>query len=283
MDINFSYQKPDDPLHISHRKRDTKNAMPEYHTHVDHYEVYYLINGKRKYFINDKTYYVNPGNLVFINKGVLHRTFHVDDYEHERLLINFTGQLFESEKDTCSSLLQSVFNQTLIIQLNRHEQQEIEYILFKMIHEMQKGETGFDLFLKTLLIQLLISSVRYLNRNTADTQEFTGSVYHKMTDIIHYINKHYHTPDLTLDSVANEFFISSYYLSRIFKKATGFTYSEYLNHVRIQEAQRLLRESHMKVIDIAGKVGFNSLTHFGRVFKNHTRYTPSYYRKIHNN
>ncbi len=148
---------------------------------------------------------------------------------------------------------------------------------------MQKEEDCVDLFLKTLLIQLLISSVRYLNRNTADTQEFTGSVYHKMTDIIHYINKHYHTSELTLDSVADEFFISSYYLSRIFKKATGFTYSEYLNHVRIQEAQRLLRESEMKVIDIAGKVGFNSLTHFGRVFKNHTRYTPSYYRRIHNN
>ncbi|MCJ7839410.1 AraC family transcriptional regulator [Lederbergia sp. NSJ-179] len=281
MDINFSYKKPEDPLHISHRKRDTKDAMPEYHSHVDHYEVYYLMNGKRKYFIKDKTYHVNPGNLVFIHKGVLHRTFHVDDYEHERLLINFTDQFFAGEKESYASLLQSVFKQTLIIELNRHEQQEFEHILFTMIREMQIADEGFELYLKTLLLQLLISSVRFLNRNSAEVQEFTGSVYHKMTDIIHYINKHYSSSNLTLDSVAGQFFISSYYLSRIFKKATGFTYSEYLNHVRIQEAQRLLRESNMKVIDIAGKVGFNSLTHFGRVFKNSTRYTPSAYRKLH--
>ncbi|MEK3890584.1 AraC family transcriptional regulator [Bacillus sp. FSL K6-3431] len=281
MDIDLRYKGLHDPIHISHRKRDTKNAMPKNHIHVDHYEVYYLMAGKRKYFIKDKTYYVNPGYLVFINKGVLHRTLHIDDYAHERLLINFTDKYFEGEKRTFPSLLQSVFNQTLIIQLNRHEQQEFEHILFTMIKEIQKVDEGYELYLEALLSQLLISSVRYLNRNSARKQECTGSVYHKITDIIHYINKHYHSHDLSLDSVADQFFISPYYLSRVFKKTTGFTYSEYLNHVRILEAQRLLRESNMKVIEIAGKVGFNSLTHFGRVFKNNTRFAPSTYRKVH--
>lgn len=281
MDISLGYNKPDAPIHISHRKRNIKDAMPKYHSHDDHYEIFYLINGKRKYFIKDKTYFVNPGDLVFINKGDLHRTFNVDDYEHERLLINFTNEFLKCEQDSYISLLQSIFSQTLIIQLNFHEKQEFESILYSMIKEIEKGDEGHELYLKALLIQLLILSVRYLNRNSAGTQESIGNVYNKVTDIIQYINKHYDAADLSLQSIADVFFISPYYLSRIFKIATGFTFTEFLNHIRIQKAQHILRESDMKVIDIAGKVGFNSLTHFGRVFKRNTQYTPSAYRKVH--
>ena len=281
MEISVGYNKPDAPIHITHRKRNIKNVMPNYHSHENHYEVYYLISGKRKYFIKDKTYYVNSGDLVFINKGDLHRTFHVDDYEHERLLINFKSNLFKGELQTYIPLLQSVFKETLIIQLNFHEKQELENILFSMIKEIEKEDEGHELYLKSLLTQLLIFADRYVSRNSARTQESTGNIYNKVKDIINYINKHYDSEDISLQSIANTFFISPYYLSRIFKNATGFTYSEYLNSVRVQKARHMLKESDMKVIDIAGKVGFNSLTHFGRVFKNNTQFTPSAYRKIH--
>ena len=150
-----------------------------------------------------------------------------------------------------------------------------------MVNEVQKDDEGQELYLKTLLVQLLINSVRHLANNNADSQEYTGNVYNKVTEIIHYINEHYDDDSISLESISDTFYISPYYLSRIFKNVTGFTYTEYLNHVRIQKAQRMLKESNLKVIDIAGKVGFNSLTHFGRVFKNNTRYTPSAYRKIH--
>jgi len=281
MDISLGYNKPDAPIHISHRKRNVKDAMPIYHSHDAHYEIYYLMNGKRKYFIKDKTYYIQSGDLVFINKGDLHRTFNVEENEHERLLINFTNYLFKEELVSYRPLLQSIFEQTLIIQLNFHEKQEFESILYAMIKEIGKADEGHDLYLKALLTQLLVLSVRYLNRNSADTQESSGNVYNKVTDIIQYIHKHYHSADLSLQSISEVFYISPYYLSRIFKNATGFTYTEFLNHIRIQKAQNILRESDMKVIDIAGKVGFNSLTHFGRVFKESTNYTPSAYRKLH--
>lgn len=281
MDINLSYNSPYDPIHISHRIRDTKNAMHQYHSHDEHYEIYYLIEGKRKYFIKDKTYYIDSGNLVFINKGELHRTFHIDDYKHERFLVNFTTDYLNAEEESYNHLLQSIFNKTFIIQPNLYEKQEFENIIYTMKKEIKKKEEGYKFYLKTLLVQLLIFTARHLNENSASTQETSGDIYHKMTDVIRYINQNYNSEDLSLEATADKFFISSYYLSRIFKEATGFTYIEYLNHVRIQKAQRMLKESDTKIIDIAGKVGFNSLTHFGRVFKGFTQFTPSAYRKIH--
>lgn|SRR5699024_6919031 len=281
MAVNLHFNKPSAPIHISHRFRDTMNVMTQYHAHDEHYEVYYLIKGKRKYFIKDKTYYVNEGDIVFINKGDLHRTFYVDDFEHERLLINFRADFLNCEYGSYAYLLDLVFQQPIIIQLNFKEKQRFEDILYSMVNEVQKDDEGQELYLKTLLVQLLINSVRHLANNNADSQEYTGNVYNKVTEIIHYINEHYDDDSISLESISDTFYISPYYLSRIFKNVTGFTYTEYLNHVRIQKAQRMLKESNLKVIDIAGKVGFNSLTHFGRVFKNNTRYTPSAYRKIH--
>lgn len=281
MAVNLHFNKPSAPIHISHRYRDTMNVMTQYHAHDEHYEVYYLIKGKRKYFIKDKTYYVNEGDIVFINKGDLHRTFYVDDFEHERLLINFRADFLNCEYGSYAYLLDLVFQQPIIIQLNFKEKQRFEDILYSMVNEVQKDDEGQELYLKTLLVQLLINSVRHLANNNADSQEYTGNVYNKVTEIIHYINEHYDDDSISLESISDTFYISPYYLSRIFKNVTGFTYTEYLNHVRIQKAQRMLKESDLKVIDIAGKVGFNSLTHFGRVFKNNTRYTPSAYRKIH--
>lgn len=68
-------------------------------------------------------------------------------------------------------------------------------------------------------------------------------------------------------------------MSRFCKVATGFTFVEYVNSVRIKEAKHLLEQTTLKVNLIARKVGFGSVTHFGRVFKAVTGHAPLYYRK----
>lgn len=85
--------------------------------------------------------------------------------------------------------------------------------------------------------------------------------------------------DLTLKKTAQKFNMSSCYLSRLFKEGTGFTFIEYLNNVRIREAQSLLVSTDYKVMDICYKVGYNSISHFGRVFKEMTGYSPLQFRQ----
>lgn len=150
-----------------------------------------------------------------------------------------------------------------------------------MIHEAQKRDKGYEIYIKSLLIQLLIFTERYLKNNQAPSRESSGSIDDKITEILHYMNENYNAEDLSLQDTAERFYIRSNYLSRIFKKVTGFTYTEYLNHIRIHKAQRILKELNQKVIDIVDHIGFNSLIHFGKVFKEITHYTPSAYRKIH--
>ena len=79
--------------------------------------------------------------------------------------------------------------------------------------------------------------------------------------------------------LAETFYISPFYLSRIFKEITGFTIINYLNLTRIREA-RLLTDTDLKIVDIAESIGFESLTHFDRTFKKIMKLTASKYRKM---
>jgi AraC-like DNA-binding protein len=86
-----------------------------------------------------------------------------------------------------------------------------------------------------------------------------------------------------LNNIADRFFISPYYLSRMFKTVTGMKLMEYVTLVRVFEAQNLLRHSQWKVRDIACKAGFPTTSHFNRVFKKVTELTPSQYRQVSHN
>ncbi|MFW5749714.1 MAG: helix-turn-helix domain-containing protein, partial [Halanaerobium sp.] len=85
---------------------------------------------------------------------------------------------------------------------------------------------------------------------------------------------------LTLSSLADKFNYSPAYLSRAFKEVTGFNFVEYKNNVRIKEAGKLLQQSKLSVTEIATEVGFNNITHFGRIFKEITDLSPLAYRKV---
>ena len=92
-------------------------------------------------------------------------------------------------------------------------------------------------------------------------------MHRKVSAIVNYINENYEKDYLTLSYLSEHFYISPSYLSRVFRKATGFTFIEYLNSVRIREALRLLRETNFKIIEVGVQSGFKSISHFGRVFK----------------
>lgn len=68
-------------------------------------------------------------------------------------------------------------------------------------------------------------------------------------------------------------------MSRIFKKATGYTVTEYINIYRIQESQKLLEDTDMSIADVAQAVGYENMTYYNRVFKKYVETSPLQYRK----
>ena len=85
--------------------------------------------------------------------------------------------------------------------------------------------------------------------------------------------------DVSLQEVAKAVNTSTFYFCKLFKKATGLTFTDYLSRVRIEKAKNLLLNPNLRVSEVAYEVGFQSLTHFNRMFRKLTGQSPSAYRE----
>jgi len=280
MGRNFKkFCKVHEPFFIQQMKFSGAFPMQENHYH-NSYEIYYLLEGERYYFIKDKTYHVRKGDLVVIDVHELHKTIDAGVPEHERILINFKRGFLDSLLAAAKDLdLLSCFSRDIcVLRLNSGEQGFVRSLLNRMVAESKNCSGESEIYLKVLLTELLIFISRQSKRVTAGQAEHPNPSYRKLSDVIAYINSSY-MEEITLGALSKRFFISSFHLSRIFREITGFTFVEYLNSVRIKEACRLLTGSRLSVTQISQEVGYNSLTHFGRVFKSITGIPPLRYRK----
>jgi AraC-like DNA-binding protein len=92
-----------------------------------------------------------------------------------------------------------------------------------------------------------------------------------------FIDEH-HTEDLSLAAVAHAAHMSTFYFCKQFKKATGLNFTEYLSRVRVEKAKEQLLKPYLRVSEVAYEVGFQSLTHFNRVFRKLNGESPTTYR-----
>jgi AraC-like DNA-binding protein len=92
-----------------------------------------------------------------------------------------------------------------------------------------------------------------------------------------YVVEH-QAEELSLGQVAAAVHTSSFYFCKLFKKATGMNFTEFVSRTRIEKARNLLLNPNLRVSEIAYEVGFQSLTHFNRIFKKITGQSPTEYR-----
>jgi AraC-like DNA-binding protein/ligand-binding sensor protein len=92
-----------------------------------------------------------------------------------------------------------------------------------------------------------------------------------------FIQEH-HAEELSLGAVAKAVHTSVFYFCKLFRKVTGINFTEYVSRVRIEKAKNLLLNPNLRISEIAYEVGFQSLTHFNRVFKKLIGQSPTEYR-----
>ena len=95
---------------------------------------------------------------------------------------------------------------------------------------------------------------------------------------IEYIIRHLHS-HISLEETADSLKISGAHLSRLFKKETGITFSDYVNKLKIEESTSLLLYTEYSDIEISNMLGFSSQSYFIKIFKKYTGTTPKKYKK----
>ncbi|MBP1990633.1 AraC family transcriptional regulator [Paenibacillus eucommiae] len=267
------------PFYIHHAIRTQSFNMDQNHAH-ETYEIYYMRAGERFYFIKDRSYHVVQGDLVLIPPLVLHKTTEASSPNHERVLINFQAGFVAPMQAQIGVDLFAAFEGFPVIRPHIKGNPALEAIFEKLLTEQHRKEPGADGYLKLLLAELLLWMHREVQKTSERDpgREHPTELHRNVSDIVKHINEH-HREKLRLPSIAEHFHISPYYLCHIFKKVTGFTLVEYVQQIRIREAQKLLKNTRLSVSTIAEESGFDSSTHFGRVFKSLCGRSPLQYRK----
>ncbi|MDD3824031.1 MAG: AraC family transcriptional regulator, partial [Sphaerochaetaceae bacterium] len=99
-----------------------------------------------------------------------------------------------------------------------------------------------------------------------------------ISQALRFIRKHYQGR-ITLEETAAAVSLSVPYFSRLFNEKMRISFSSYVNRLRVEQAERLLLNTNLSLVDIAGMVGFEDQSYFSKVFKGVTTITPGQYRR----
>lgn len=243
--------------------------------HHDFYEIYFFLSGNVQYNIESRNYLLTPGDVLLISPMELHQpVFGPDQKTYERIVLwinkqflesfSLPGQSFTACFDTKSP------DHTNLLRPEGVARQFLTFLLEQLITENGSDDPYQEIAAMSYLAQILISlnrlSRQIRSENTASKQD--SSVY----NVLGYINDHYNE-DLSLDDLANKFFISKYHLSREFQRLVGTSVHRYIVQKRLVMAKQMLSEGKPSS-EVYQLCGFGDYSNFYRAFKAEYQISP---------
>lgn len=233
--------------------------------HHDFFEIYFLIAGDVTYLIDSKIVHVMPGDLLLISPQELHQVCiqpEMSAYERYVLWIDpaLVRRLSTEHSDLLSGL-EATHNQ---LRLKPQDRTRIQSLLEALYRETTSDDYGSDLLRDALLTQLLVTVNRLVNQQGSwmDEDSHTNQA---VAQVVGYVNLHYSEP-ITLDMLAEQFYVSKYHLSREFNRQMGTSIYHYIQKKRLLIARQLLDQGQ-KPSEVYCHCGFNDYTCFYRAFK----------------
>lgn len=158
--------------------------------------------------------------------------------------------------------------------------QELIEIL-KKIYALESSAFGYELECREHVYRLWLTLLHAVeNENSADLHTGNQRYTDRMKAILSYVGEH-KQQKITIEDIARHIGISRGECFRCFKSFTGKSIVGYINETRLQNAADLLRESEKTVTDISAECGFESVSYFGKLFKESYAMTPYQYKKAH--
>ena len=159
-----------------------------------------------------------------------------------------------------------------------HTYQDLRDILQEMTAEYVLHAHQTRAAMDSMMLRLLDCLIENYQLGQGQIEADENDTDARMRQMMQYIINHIHD-EISLSDLANEMFVSTSTLSRIFKKSTGMYFADYVMRLRVRTSLGLLRTSEQNLTQIAMNCGFSTSAAFNRSFKKVTGMMPSEYRK----
>lgn len=282
-DINNKVGYLNDNFKIFHI-RDKKDIKFEYHHH-DFSKIVILIDGDLTYYIEGKAYILKPWDILFVNKNEIHKPVVNPNKYYERIVIwlnpDFMAKYAQGNNDLLKCFEVAVKNNYNLLRLNMKSIDIIKNLIQDIQNCNNSNEFGSEILKESLFVQLMVLMNR-LFLNSDKNRDIEDIQYDKTIEgVLNYINSNLEN-DLSIDTIASEFFISKYYLMRKFKNQIGSSIHNYVVQKRLILARSLISDG-LSMSSVCSRCGFNDYSSFVRAFKKVYGVSPSNYNPtIHN-
>lgn len=241
-------------------EKTTSNEKFFLHEH-DSYEILFFLEGDSRFVIEGKNYFLESGDVMIVRKHEMHRVYHNSNARYHRVVLMIKPEFFANHN--CPDYEAQFANSQMGIG-NRIKSDYVHssglYDAFMRLKKYSRDYTlGNEPIVDATAMEILYLINRIGRFSPSDMQDS------QVEKIISYINNHY-TEDISLETLENNFFLSKYYLCKIFRKATGLTIHDYISRKRISKV-RELREHGKSISEAAMLSGFSDYSSFYRAYK----------------
>ncbi len=260
------------------------NADSKYlgmHIHKE-IELVRVERGKVLCTVNNKKIYLEQGECMLINRRVMHMlSFCGESADCTYIQIDTGVYAKELTPDAETYFSLFVSNDSIRQYDVFGISCEVNNIFENIKKEVDLQQSGYEPYIKAEIFHLVAFMCRNGFCNDGKTLEDKNEVA-KILPAIKYADANYNIK-LTLDEMSKVININKYYFCKLFKKATGATFVEYLNFVRLYNAEDKLLNTDNNISEIAFECGFSSIQHFNKLFREYKGCTPREYRKMSKN
>ncbi len=255
------------------------------HSHT-FFELLFVYEGKCQQKINHTTCNLQTGDICIIPPEIKHSVLVNDDSIIINVLLYKDSlhsdfyQFLNWQNILSSFFLDHIYSRKANDYIIFHTGNDYEirraflYILWESINR----EVHFSQMIASTLHLVFGLLIRNYDKSV-EMPSFARKSDEQRHAIQQYIQAHYN--DVSLDDIAAKFQYSPEYTSSLIKEATGMTFTEIVQKIRIEQAEDMLKNTNMSISDIAIQIGYSSPEYFNRLFKKVHNMTPSAYRKMH--
>lgn len=248
---------------------DTQQREFEFHYH-DFNKILIFIKGNVTYSIEGRNYQLSPYDIVLVNAGEIHKPDIMDNGEYERIIIYVSKQyLTRYQTDTYN--LSACFDKARIeksnvIRSDHANRNMLISVCKKMEHTFYDTDFAHELYQDLTFLEFMICLNRAVIHDNADYLD-TSVHNEKIQQVISYIIQCIKDGvPLTIDLIAESFYLSRYYLMHLFKESTGVSINSYINTKRLILAREYILSGE-NITETCYRCGFHNYSTFSRAFK----------------
>lgn len=252
--------------------RDTKWSMTQMHAH-SHYELYILLEGERRVFINNTLFTAKAYTAILIPPFVLHKT---EGDKFSRINVNFSADYFSATEIRA-------FEKNLagkVITVPAEKRNILKEILNELECRSAENERDGEVYTRCLTYSLIYILCR--SHKTAQKDYGLGHQNgQKYPEILIKVLDHIDNnlgERLTVAELSARFYISESYLCKMFRKFMELPLSVYILHLRLTKAREYLTNTKKSIEEISALCGFSCANYFGLIFKRHSGLSPRNFR-----